>query len=639
METSTRTALAACNLCEAICGLELTIEAAEGPKVLSIRGNAADPLSRGHICPKALRSRTSTRTPTGCAARCGRPAAAGARSPGTRRSTSSPPGWPRAARARRRRGRRLPGQPQRAQPRRADPRRPMLDAAGTRNRFCATSVDQLPHQFVAWLLYGHQFLLPIAGHRPHRLLPGLRRQPDGLQRLADDRARLPRPAAGAAARGGRMVVFDPRRTETAKVADEHHFVRPGTDAGVLLALVHVLWRRGARRPAGVRRRAGDGARGGRRFTPERAAAVTRRARGDDPPHRAGARRGRRRLPLRPDGRVHPGLRHAVPVGGPAAQHPHRQPRPARRRDVHPSPRSTRRRGDRRPRPLRQLAQPRARAAGVRRRAAGLRRSPRRSSTPGEGQIRAMLTSPATRCCPRPAATGSTRRWPAWTSWSPSTSTSTRPPGTPTSSCRRPRRSSATTTTWCSTLLAVRNTARFTPAVFAKPADARHDWEIFRELALRTAARLDRKKPWRRRLTERARLASSPTRSSTVLLLAGPASSMRALRAQPGRHRPRPAAAGDCPAGCRRRTSGSTSRPTLVLADLRAAARRARGARRRRAAADRPSAPARQQLLDAQHRPADQGPAAPPPADAPRRPGRARHRRRHRRCGWPRGSAR
>src|SRR5699024_3281572 len=42
------------------------------------------------------------------------------------------------------------------------------------------------------------------------------------------------------ARGGRMVVLDPRRTETAKVADEHHFVRPGTDAWVLLAMLHEL---------------------------------------------------------------------------------------------------------------------------------------------------------------------------------------------------------------------------------------------------------------------------------------------------------------------------------------------------------------------------------------------------------------
>ena len=50
------------------------------------------------------------------------------------------------------------------------------------------------------------------------------------------------------ARGGRMVVFDPRRTETAKVATEHHFVRPGTDAFVLLAMVQVLFAEGLTRP-------------------------------------------------------------------------------------------------------------------------------------------------------------------------------------------------------------------------------------------------------------------------------------------------------------------------------------------------------------------------------------------------------
>src|SRR5690606_23420453 len=52
------------------------------------------------------------------------------------------------------------------------------------------------------------------------------------------------------ARGGRLVVLDPRRTETAAVADEHHFVRPGTDAHVLLAMLHVLWDEGLTRPAG-----------------------------------------------------------------------------------------------------------------------------------------------------------------------------------------------------------------------------------------------------------------------------------------------------------------------------------------------------------------------------------------------------
>ena len=49
--TSTTTRAGVCNLCEAICGLELTIE---GREVVSVRGNAADPLSRGHICPKGV---------------------------------------------------------------------------------------------------------------------------------------------------------------------------------------------------------------------------------------------------------------------------------------------------------------------------------------------------------------------------------------------------------------------------------------------------------------------------------------------------------------------------------------------------------------------------------------------------------
>ena len=47
----TTTRLGVCNLCEAICGLELEIE---GARILSIRGDADDPFSRGHICPKAV---------------------------------------------------------------------------------------------------------------------------------------------------------------------------------------------------------------------------------------------------------------------------------------------------------------------------------------------------------------------------------------------------------------------------------------------------------------------------------------------------------------------------------------------------------------------------------------------------------
>ena len=60
----TGTRLGVCNLCEAICGIELSIEAGE---VTSIRGNPADPLSRGYICPKGVSMADVTPTRTGCA--------------------------------------------------------------------------------------------------------------------------------------------------------------------------------------------------------------------------------------------------------------------------------------------------------------------------------------------------------------------------------------------------------------------------------------------------------------------------------------------------------------------------------------------------------------------------------------------
>jgi anaerobic selenocysteine-containing dehydrogenase len=81
-------------------------------------------------------------------------------------------------------------------------------------------------------------------------------------------------------------------------------------------------------------------------------------------------------------------------------------------------------------------------------------------------------------------------------------------------------------------LAVRNTARFSPAVFAKPAGAMHDWEIFRDLTFRVAKRLDRKLPLKARLTRRLRLSSSPTAQLAMLLRTGRRVSLRRLRAHP-----------------------------------------------------------------------------------------------------------
>jgi anaerobic selenocysteine-containing dehydrogenase len=82
------------------------------------------------------------------------------------------------------------------------------------------------------------------------------------------------------------------------------------------------------------------------------------------------------------------------------------------------------------------------------------------------------------------------------------------------------------------MLSVRNTARFTPALYDKPEGAMHDWEIFREIAKRTTARLHRKKPLAQRLSERVRLGMSPTTMVTLLLAMGRKTSMRQLRKHP-----------------------------------------------------------------------------------------------------------
>src|SRR4051794_34022611 len=119
--------------------------------------------------------------------------------------------------------------------------RAWLKALGSKNIYSASAVDQMPKQLSAGLMFGTMLSVPIPDidHTDHMLMLGANplASNGSLFTAPDMRGRLRR----LRERGGKVVVVDPRRSRTAEVADEHHFIRPGTDAHLLLAMVHVLF--------------------------------------------------------------------------------------------------------------------------------------------------------------------------------------------------------------------------------------------------------------------------------------------------------------------------------------------------------------------------------------------------------------
>lgn len=237
--TNVRTHYRACNLCEAICGLEITVN--ENNEILTINGDKKDPFSRGHICPKALglkdvyldKNRLKQpvrRTETGwetiswneafeevasklksIQVQYGKDAVGiyqGNPSVHNSGTLLSAPAF--------------------------------LRALGSKNRFSATSADQLPHHFVSALMFGHPLLLPvpdidrtdfmlIIGGNPLASNGSMMTVPDVANRLK-----------AIQKRGGKFVVIDPRKTETAKIADQHIFIKPATDVYLLMAVLNEI---------------------------------------------------------------------------------------------------------------------------------------------------------------------------------------------------------------------------------------------------------------------------------------------------------------------------------------------------------------------------------------------------------------
>jgi anaerobic selenocysteine-containing dehydrogenase len=269
----TRTVFRTCTLCEAACGLRLEVE---GERIVGVRPDHEDVLSAGYVCPKGIAIKDVHEDPD----RLRRP---------MRRTPSGdfePCTWEEAFAlvADRLRAIRATYGANAVALYVGNPivhnhgalllRTPLLRALGTRNSFSAGSQDTSPRFATSYQLYGSSLVLPIpdVDRTQHFLCIGANPvvSNGSLLSAPDMRGRL----RAIRARGGKVVVVDPRATETVREADEHVAVRPGSDAALLFAMTHVLVRDGLV----DRARIASAARGWEEierrlpaFTPERAA--------------------------------------------------------------------------------------------------------------------------------------------------------------------------------------------------------------------------------------------------------------------------------------------------------------------------------------------------------------------------------
>jgi anaerobic selenocysteine-containing dehydrogenase len=233
-----------CTLCEAHCGIDVEVD---GDRVLRITGDAEDPISRGYICPKAAALADLYADPD----RLRRP---------VRRAGSEweEIGWDEALdmaadglrSVQRRHGNDAVatyfGNPS-AHTMAVLSGLPLRHVLGTRNHYSATSADQLPQHLTSAEMFGSLALFPIPdvdrtdymlvlGANPSVSNGSLMTAPGARHRLS-----------AIVARGGTVVVVDPRRTETVAHASEHVAIAPGGDPYLLLGMLRVLFAEGRTR--------------------------------------------------------------------------------------------------------------------------------------------------------------------------------------------------------------------------------------------------------------------------------------------------------------------------------------------------------------------------------------------------------
>ncbi|MGW7819312.1 molybdopterin oxidoreductase family protein [Streptomyces puniciscabiei] len=234
-----RTALRICPLCEATCGLTLTIE---GTRVTGARGDREDVFSKGFICPKGAsfgavdsdpdRLRTPLVRRDGELREATWEEAFDAVAAGLRPVLEGH--GPNSVGV-------VLGNPNVHTVAGALYPPVLLAGLGTRSVFTASTVDQMPKHVSSGLLFGDANAIPVPDldHTDHLLLIGANPlESNGSLCTAPD---FPGRLKALKARGGRLTVVDPRRTRTARLADRHLAIRPGTDALLLAAMAHTLF--------------------------------------------------------------------------------------------------------------------------------------------------------------------------------------------------------------------------------------------------------------------------------------------------------------------------------------------------------------------------------------------------------------
>ena len=231
-----------CPLCEACCGLEIKVR--DG-SVTSIRGHAQDVFSAGYICPKGVALKDLHEDPDRL------------RTPLIKRNgVFEPATWEEAFAEIERRlppliathGRNatgiVVGNPSAHKIGLLTYFGKLARALGTKNVFSASTLDQMPKQLSSGLMFGHwlSVALPDISRTDYLLVLGANPlvSNGSMWTVPDFKGK----AKALQARGGKLAVIDPRRTETAAVADAHHFIRPNADVFLLAAMVHTLFAEG-----------------------------------------------------------------------------------------------------------------------------------------------------------------------------------------------------------------------------------------------------------------------------------------------------------------------------------------------------------------------------------------------------------